>query len=115
MTQNPYRSDIDLSLPEPDQATWSKLSIVLTTETGLIVDAELLCPNELIEQLDLAMGRTMYFSVPELELNSWGTLSSTHYFRSRECNAGTMVSSKLRDMLLSRCPNQVEFKAIQHE
>ncbi|MCA9136508.1 MAG: hypothetical protein KDB00_07110, partial [Planctomycetales bacterium] len=96
VTRNPYRSDIDLSLPEPDQSTWSKLSIVLTTEAGLIVDAELFRPTELLDQLDLAAGRTMYFSVPELELNSWGTVSSIEPSPEIVAGEGHVITARFR-------------------
>ena len=46
-TKNPNRFEVDPQ-PEPDQATWAKLSITVERSDGGIVDAEIIRPRSFI-------------------------------------------------------------------
>jgi len=53
--------------PEPDQATWAKLSITAEGSDGGIVDAEIIRPRSWILRNGICAGRMLPFNPPELE------------------------------------------------
>ncbi|MFN5185086.1 MAG: hypothetical protein ACK5GD_04795 [Planctomycetota bacterium] len=55
-TKNPNRFEVDPQ-PEPDQATWAKLSITVERSDGGIVDAEIIRPRSWILRNGLCAGR----------------------------------------------------------
>ena len=48
-TKNPKPWEFDDSLPDPVQADWAKISIMMHRNDGGIVDAELIRPGRLLE------------------------------------------------------------------
>jgi hypothetical protein len=66
--KNPNRSEVDPQ-PEPDQATWAKLSITVERSAGGIVDAEIIRPRSWILESGLCAGRMLPLNLPELEVS----------------------------------------------
>jgi hypothetical protein len=67
-TKNPNRSEVDPQ-PEPDQASWAKLSITAEGSDGGIVDAEIIRPRSWILRNGLCAGRMLPLNLPELEVS----------------------------------------------
>lgn len=67
-TKNPKPWEYDDSFPEPDQATWAKLSLTIERTDGGIVDAELLRPRSWINANGIQAGQYLPLSIPELEV-----------------------------------------------
>jgi hypothetical protein len=67
-TKNPNRFEVDPQ-PEPDQATWAKLSITAEGSDGGIVDAEIIRPRSWILASGLCAGRMLPLNLPELEVS----------------------------------------------
>ena len=67
-TKNPNRFEVDPQ-PEPDQATWAKVSITVERSDGGIVDAEIIRPRSWILESGLCAGRMLPFNLPELEVS----------------------------------------------
>jgi hypothetical protein len=67
-TKNPNRWEVDPQ-PEPDQATWAKLSITAEGSAGGIVDAEIIRPRSWILANGLCAGRMLPLNLPELEVS----------------------------------------------
>ena len=55
-TENPNRFEVDPQ-PEPDQATWEKLSITVERSDGGIVDAKIIRPRYWMLANGLCKGR----------------------------------------------------------
>ena len=67
-TKNPNRWEVDPQ-PEPDQATWAKLSITAEGSDGGIVDAEIIRPRSWILRNGICAGRMLPFNLPEIEVS----------------------------------------------
>ena len=67
-TKNPNRFEVDPQ-PEPDQATWAKVSITVERSDGGIVDAEIIRPRSWILRNGICAGRMLPFNLPELEVS----------------------------------------------
>jgi len=67
-TKNPNRWEVDPE-PEPNQATWAKLSITVERSDGGIVDAEIIRPRSWILASGLCAGRMLPLNLPELEVS----------------------------------------------
>jgi hypothetical protein len=68
LTKNPNRFEVDPQ-PEPDQASWAKLSITAEGSDGGIVDAEIIRPRAWILRNGICAGRMLPFNLPELEVS----------------------------------------------
>ena len=68
-TKNPKPWEYDDSLPEPDQATWAKVSITMYRNDGGIVDAELLRPRWWIAQHKIIAGKHLPMNIEELQVH----------------------------------------------
>jgi hypothetical protein len=66
--KNPNRFEVDPQ-PEPDQATWAKVSITVERSDGGIVDAEIIRPRSWILRNGLCAGRMLPLNLPELEVS----------------------------------------------
>jgi hypothetical protein len=74
-TKNPNRFEVDPQ-PEPDQATWAKLSITVERSDGGIVDAEIIRPRSWILRNGICAGRMLPFNLPELEVSGLALVTS---------------------------------------
>ncbi len=68
-TKNPRPWEVDDSLPEPDEATWSKVSITAKRKDGQIVDAEILRPTAWLRSNGLIAGRSLPLDIEELQID----------------------------------------------
>ena len=67
-TKNPNRFEVEPQ-PEPEQATWAKLSVTVERSDGGIVDAEIIRPRSWILASGLCAGRMLPLNLPELEVS----------------------------------------------
>jgi hypothetical protein len=67
-TRKPNRFEVDPQ-PEPDHATWAKVSITVEGSDGGIVDAEIIRPRSWILRNGICAGRMLPFNLPELEVS----------------------------------------------
>ena len=67
-TRNPKRFEVDPQ-PDPEQATWAKLSITVERNDGGIVDAGMIRPSSWILRNGICAGRMLPFNLPELEVS----------------------------------------------
>ncbi|RLS68309.1 MAG: hypothetical protein DWH99_15235 [Planctomycetota bacterium] len=74
-TKNPNRVKVDPQ-PEPDQATWAKLSITDERSDGGIVDAELIRPRSWILANGICAGRLLPLNLPELDVYGLAMVTS---------------------------------------
>jgi hypothetical protein len=74
-TKNPNRFEVDPQ-PEPDQATWAKLSITVERTDGGIVDAEIIRPHSWILASGLCAGRMLPLNLPEPEISGLALVTS---------------------------------------
>ncbi len=68
-TKNPRPWEYDDSLPEPDEATWSKVTITADRRDGQIVDAEILRPTAWLRSNGLIPGRSLLLDIEELQID----------------------------------------------
>jgi hypothetical protein len=66
--RTPIRFEVDPQ-PEPDQATWAKLSITVERSDGGILDAEIVRSRSWILRNGICAGRMLPFNLPELEVS----------------------------------------------
>ncbi len=64
--KNPLREQVDDSLPEPEEATWRKLTLVMPKADGQRLDIVLLRPVDWIETHQAQAGATVELDLPEL-------------------------------------------------
>jgi len=62
--------------PEPDQAAWAKLSIVVERSDGGIVDAEIIRPRAWILANGICAGRLLPLNLPELDVSGLAMVTS---------------------------------------
>jgi hypothetical protein len=74
-TKNPNRWEVDPQ-PEPEQATWAKLSITVERSDGGIVDAELIRPRSWILANGICAGRLLPMNLPELDVSGLAMVTS---------------------------------------
>ncbi|MFN7730566.1 MAG: polymorphic toxin-type HINT domain-containing protein, partial [Pirellula sp.] len=74
-TKNPNRWEVDPQ-PEPEQATWAKLSITVERSDGGIVDAELIRPRSWILANGICAGRLLPLNLPELDVSGLAMVTS---------------------------------------
>ncbi|XZE20996.1 polymorphic toxin-type HINT domain-containing protein [Pirellulaceae bacterium SH449] len=68
-TKNPRPWEYDDTLPEPDQATWAKVSITMHRNDGGIVDAKLIRPRWWIAQHNIVAGKHLPMNIEELQVH----------------------------------------------
>jgi hypothetical protein len=74
-TKNPNRYEVDPQ-PEPNQATWAKLSITVERSDGGIVDAELIRPRAWIRSVGIQAGKLLPINIEELQVKGSATVTS---------------------------------------
>jgi hypothetical protein len=73
-TKNPNRWEVQ-NLPEPEEATWAKLTLLIERNDGAVIDAELIRPQAWIQAHGLLVGSLLPISI--LELNVSGLVNVT--------------------------------------
>ena len=76
-TKNPNRFEVDPQ-PEPNQATWAKVSITVERSDGSIVDAEIIRPRSWILASGLCAGRMLPLNLPELEVTGLALVTAIY-------------------------------------
>jgi hypothetical protein len=92
-TKNPNRSEVDPQ-PEPDQATWAKVSITLERSDGGIVDAEIIRPRSWILESGLCAGRMLPLNLPELEVSGLALVTAIDDCPPIACGEGSVVTAR---------------------
>jgi len=90
-TRNPNRSEVDPQ-PEPDQASWAKLSITAEGSDGGIVDAEIIRPCSWILRNGVCAGRMLPFNLPELEVSGLALVTAIDDCQLIACGEGSVVT-----------------------
>ena len=92
-TKNPNRFEVDPQ-PEPDQATWAKLSITAEGSDGGIVDAEIIRPRSWILRNGICAGRMLPFNLPELEVSGLALVTSIDDCPPIASGEGSVVTAR---------------------
>jgi hypothetical protein len=92
-TKNPNRSEVDPQ-PEPDQASWAKLSITAEGSDGGIVDAEIIRPRSWILRNGICAGRMLPFNLPELEVSGLALVTAIDDCPPIACGEGSVVTAR---------------------
>ena len=92
-TKNPNRFEVDPQ-PEPDQATWAKLSITVERSDGGIVDAEIIRPRSWILANGLCAGRMLPLNLPELEVSGLALVTAIDDCPPIACGEGSVVTAR---------------------
>jgi hypothetical protein len=92
-TKNPNRSEVDPQ-PEPDQASWAKLSITAEGSDGGIVDAEIIRPRLWILESGLCAGRMLPLNLPELEVSGLALVTAIDYCPPIAEGEGSVVTAR---------------------
>jgi len=93
-TKNPNRSEVDPQ-PEPNQATWAKLSITAEGSDGGIVDAEIIRPRSWILRNGICVGRMLPFNLPELEVSGLALVTAIDDCPPIADGEGSVVTARL--------------------
>ena len=93
-TKNPNRSEVDPQ-PEPDQASWAKLSITAEGSDGGIVDAEIIRPRSWILRNGICVGRMLPFNLPELEVSGLALVTAIDDCPPIADGEGSVVTARL--------------------
>jgi len=92
-TKNPNRSEV-APQPEPDQASWAKLSITAEGSDGGIVDAEIIRPRSWILASGLCAGRMLPLNLPELEVSGLALVTAIDDCPPIACGEGSVVTAR---------------------
>jgi hypothetical protein len=92
-TKNPNRWEVDPQ-PEPDQATWAKLSITAEGSEGGIIDAEIIRPRSWILRNGICAGRMLPFNLPELEVSGLALVHAIDDCPSIAGGEGSVVTAR---------------------
>ncbi|XZE18180.1 polymorphic toxin-type HINT domain-containing protein [Pirellulaceae bacterium SH449] len=93
-TKNPKPWEYDDSLPEPDQATWAKVSITMHRNDGGIVDAELLRPRWWIAQHNIVAGKHLPMNIEELQVHGSAIVTAVDECPEIASGEGSVVTAR---------------------
>ncbi|XZE18362.1 hypothetical protein SH449x_003652 [Pirellulaceae bacterium SH449] len=93
-TKNPKPWEYDDSLPEPDQATWAKVSITMHRNDGGIVDAELLRPRWWIAQHNIVAGKRLPMNIVELQVHGAAIVTAVDDCPEIASGEGSVVTAR---------------------
>ena len=92
-TKNPNRFEVEPQ-PEPEQATWAKLSVTVERSDGGIVDAEIIRPRSWILANGLCAGRMLPLNIPELEVSGLALVTAIKDCPPIADGEGSVVTSR---------------------
>jgi hypothetical protein len=92
-TKNPNRFEVDPQ-PEPDQASWAKLSITAEGSDGGIVDAEIIRPRSWILRNGICAGLMLPFNLPELEVSGLALVTAIDDCPPIASGEGSVVTAR---------------------
>ena len=93
-TKNPKPWEYDDSLPEPDQATWVKISMTIERSDGGIVDAELLRPRTWVESHGLKAGQLLPLNIAELQVAGLARVTAIEACPTISESQGSVVTGR---------------------
>ncbi|MCA9130786.1 MAG: hypothetical protein KDB22_27055, partial [Planctomycetales bacterium] len=93
-TKNPKPWEFDDSLPEPDEQTWSKISITVQRTDGGIIDAELLRPNSWIQANRVVAGQALPMHIEELQVDGVATITAIDACPALSSGEGSAVTGR---------------------
>src|SRR5690606_24504535 len=94
LTKNPRPWEYDDSLPEPDQATWAKVSVTMYRNDGGIVDAELLRPIWWITQHGIQAGQHLPMHIEELQVQGSALVTAVENCPEIATGEGSVVTAR---------------------
>ncbi len=92
-TKNANRFEV-APQPEPDQASWAKLSITVERSDGGIVDAEIIRPRSWILRNGICAGRMLPLNLPELEVSGLALVTAIDDCPSIADGEGSVVTAR---------------------
>jgi len=93
-TKNPRPWEYHDSLPEPDEATWSKISITAERKDGQIVDAELIRPTAWVEAQDIQAGQLLPLHIEELQMEGLAHVTALEACPPIAAGEGSVVTAR---------------------
>ena len=93
-TKNPKPWEFDDSLPEPDEQTWSKISITVQRIDGGFIDAELLRPNSWIQANGVVAGQALPMHIEELQVDGLATITAIDACPALSSGEGSAVTGR---------------------
>jgi Pretoxin HINT domain len=93
-TKNPRPWEYDDSFPEPNQATWAKLSITMYRTDGGIVDAELIRPRWWIKSVGIEAGKLLPMNIEELQVKGSALVTSVDECPEIAGGEGSVVTAR---------------------
>jgi hypothetical protein len=93
-TKNPRPWEYDDSLPEPDQATWAKVSVTMYRNDGGIVDAELIRPRWWIAQHGIQTGQHLPMHIEELQVQGSALVTAVEDCPEIASGEGSVVTAR---------------------
>ena len=93
-TRNPKPWEYDDSLPQPDQETWVKISIMVNRTDGGIVDAELLRPGSWAKSHGLEVGTLMPLNIAELQVSGVATINAIERCPTISKGEGSVITAR---------------------
>ncbi len=93
-TKNPKPWEYDDSLPEPDQATWVKISLTVERTDGGMVDAELLRPRIWVESHGLETGKLLPLNIAELQVAGFAHVTAIGPCPTISTGEGSVITAR---------------------
>jgi len=93
-TKNPQSWDYDDSLPEPDSYSWSKIELTITRDDGVVIDVELLRPDQWILDNDVFVGSEIPIHVAELDVHGTATVTALSACPGLAAGDGEVVTGR---------------------
>ena len=100
-TKNPKPWEYDASLPEPDSATWCKVSLTVQRSDGGVVDMELLRPRWWLEEHNLTVGASVDIHVEELQVSGLAEIQSVENSPAIADGEGSVITSLFKTRVAS--------------
>ncbi|WP_182866046.1 hypothetical protein [Stieleria mannarensis] len=63
-------------LPDPDRNSWSKIDLTITRDDGVVVDVQLLRPDQWILENNVFVGSAIPIHVQELDVHGTATVNA---------------------------------------
>ena len=99
---NPQTWDYDDSLPDPDRNPWSKIDLTITRDDGVVVDVQLLRPDQWILENNVFVGSAIPIHIEELDVHGTATVDALSAcpdlaFGGGECVTGRFVTRQVAE------------------
>lgn len=102
LTKNLRPWEYDDSLPDPDEATWAKISITMYRTDGGIVDAEMIRPRWWIKSNGIVAGKLLPMNIEELQVQGSALVTSVDPCPEIADGKGNVVTARF-------CTREVQY------